>query len=300
MKNGFIAIDKPQDFTSFDVVAVLRKLLSEKKIGHTGTLDPMATGVLVILVGNATKAVPFLENAHKRYTAKFQLGIETDTQDITGEIINKCEKKVSEEEIEKALEAFRGEIFQTPPMYSAVSVNGRRLYDLARQGIEVERKERKAVISELSLVSFDAETGCGELSIECSKGTYIRTLCADIGKSLGSCAVMTALRRTKASFCTLEDTITIEKARELAEYGELSERLEKIDKLFSDFERAEISDGQSARFKHGNSLMLSRVFDDESYENGKIYRVYCKDEFIGLGRVNLEKKELSVLKLFCL
>ena len=296
MKTGFIAINKPQDYTSFDVVAVLRRLFWEKRIGHTGTLDPMATGVLVVLVGYATKAVPFLEDAHKKYVADFKFGVATDTQDITGKVIETCDKKVSKEELENILEFFRGEISQIPPMYSAVWADGKRLYELARQGIEVERKERKVVISELNLLSFDEETQCGKIEIRCSKGTYIRTLCADIGEKLGTLAVMTALHRTEASLCTIEDTITIEEAKELAEKGEL--KLQRIDKLFMDYEAIEITSGQTVRFKHGNSLILSRVFDDENYEDGKVYRVYHKDEFLGLGKVRTDRNELAVLKLF--
>lgn len=296
MKTGFIAINKPQDYTSFDVVAVLRRLFWEKRIGHTGTLDPMATGVLVVLVGYATKAVPLLEDAHKKYIADFKFGVATDTQDITGEVIKTCESHITREELENILDSFRGEISQIPPMYSAVWVDGKRLYDLARQGIEVERKERKVTISELNLISFDEETQSGKIEIRCSKGTYIRTLCADIGEKLGTLAVMTALHRTEASLCTIEDTITLDEARALAEKGELE--LQSIDKLFMNYEAVEISGGQTVRFKHGNSLILSRVFDDETYKDGEVYRVYHKDEFLGLGKVRIDRNELSVFKLF--
>ena len=180
--DGIIIIDKPQGYTSFDVVAVMRGLCKQKKVGHTGTLDPMATGVLPILLGKATRCAPFLEDTDKEYEARFRLGVSTDTQDSTGQVMKTRERKVSREELEAILPQFRGEIQQIPPMYSAVQKDGRRLYTLARQGIEVERESRSVTIFRCDLLSFDEDVQEGSLLVACSKGTYIRTLCADLGR----------------------------------------------------------------------------------------------------------------------
>ena len=214
--NGIIVIDKPSDFTSFDVVAVVRGTLHEKKLGHTGTLDPMATGVLPVLIGRAAKAQSLLPDTDKQYVADFRLGITTDTLDITGKVLSEKSSSITEEELLLSLEPFRGDIMQVPPMYSAVSKNGVRLYDLARQGIEVERDARPVHIGELTLLGFDAAAQSGSLRITCSKGTYIRVICDDIGKALGCGCVMTALRRTAACGFTEADAVSLDRLRELA------------------------------------------------------------------------------------
>ena len=197
--DGIIILDKPEDFTSFDMVAKMRRLLGTRKVGHAGTLDPMATGVLPIFVGRATKCCDILPNQNKRYTAAFQLGYTTDTLDATGRVLTRTEVSATKEDVEKALESFRGEIMQLPPMYSAIQINGKRLYDLARQGIEIEREKRPVTIMELNLLSADDTQHIYQIDVACSKGTYIRTLCADIGEALGCGATMTALRRTEAA-----------------------------------------------------------------------------------------------------
>lgn len=197
--DGIIILDKPEDFTSFDMVAKMRRLLGTRKVGHAGTLDPMATGVLPIFVGRATKCCDILPNQNKRYTATFQLGYTTDTLDATGRVLTRTEVSATKEDVEKALESFRGEIMQLPPMYSAIQINGKRLYDLARQGIEIEREKRPVTITELNLLSADDTQHIYQIDVACSKGTYIRTLCADIGEALGCGATMTALRRTEAA-----------------------------------------------------------------------------------------------------
>lgn len=229
--NGVIIINKPQKFTSFDVVAVIRKLTGQRKIGHTGTLDPNATGVLPILLGNATKAQDIVPNHDKSYTAKFRLGMTTDTLDIWGAVTSQSDKTTTEADVLSALENFRGEIEQLPPMYSAIKVNGQRLYDLARQGKEVERKPRKVTVYRLELKDFDEESQSGTLNISCSKGTYIRTIIDDLGKILKTGAVMTALCRTAACGYNLADSITLETARELAEKGEISEHIMRTETL---------------------------------------------------------------------
>ena len=191
--NGIIVINKPSGFTSFDVVAVMRGIAKTRKAGHTGTLDPMATGVLPILLGNATKAQSLIPDSSKEYIADFRLGITTDTLDITGKIIEEKKSEISEREISDVLPEFTGNIFQIPPMYSAVQKDGKRLYELARQGIEVEREKRKVTIYKLELLEYDEKAQTGRLLTGCSGGTYIRTLIDDIGKRLGCGGVMTAL-----------------------------------------------------------------------------------------------------------
>ncbi|MBQ3010606.1 MAG: tRNA pseudouridine(55) synthase TruB, partial [Oscillospiraceae bacterium] len=197
--NGIILIDKPRDWTSHDVVGKLRRLLQERRIGHSGTLDPLATGLLVVFVGRATRAVEFAEADAKQYIAGLRLGVETDTQDITGTILKETECCVTQEELKAVLPRFMGEISQIPPMYSALKVNGQKLYDIARKGGEVERKPRQITIHSLELVdNSHLEEGDYCLDVTCSKGTYIRTLCHDIGEALGVGGTMSSLRRVRA------------------------------------------------------------------------------------------------------
>ena len=217
--NGVIVIDKPQGFTSFDVVAVMRRACGQKKIGHTGTLDPMATGVLPLLLGCATRAEPLLDDSGKEYEASFRLGFSTDTEDTTGRVTAQSGVRVTREEILNRIPEFTGEILQTPPMYSAVHKDGKRLYELARQGVEVEREKRPVTITRLELLAFDEERQEGRLAVACSKGTYIRTLCADLALSCGSLGVMSALRRTRAAGFGLDDAVPLEQARRIGAAG---------------------------------------------------------------------------------
>lgn len=301
--DGMILIDKPQSFTSFDVVAVMRGLCRQKKVGHTGTLDPMATGVLPILLGKATRCAPFLEDTSKEYEAEFQLGIATDTQDSTGRILNQSDKKVSEADVKQTLTQFRGDIMQLPPMYSAVQKDGQRLYVLARQGIEVEREKRPVTIYKCDLLSFNEETQTGTLCVACSKGTYIRTLCHDIGETLGTYGMMTALRRTVACGFTLSETIPLLEAKELvAQGGSLENRVIPIDAIFNDKPSVQVSEAQTTRFRNGGGLGLERLRFSavQQQEDGMVYRVYGYDNsFLGLGIVSVEKRELRILRLFC-
>ena len=211
--NGVIVIDKPADFTSFDVIAVVRRLTGQRKTGHTGTLDPNATGVLPVLLGAATKAQDRIPNHDKSYLAQFRLGLTTDTLDIWGEVKTETPCCVTEDDVRSLLPRFSGEIMQVPPMYSALKKDGQRLYDLARKGVEVEREARPVTVYRLELVSFNSETQTGELAVSCSKGTYVRTLIDDIGQALGVGAVMTALRRTEACGFTLSDCVTLDCSR---------------------------------------------------------------------------------------
>ena len=297
--NGIIVIDKENGYTSFDVVAKMRRICGEKKIGHTGTLDPMATGVLPILIGNATKAQSLLPESDKEYEATFSFGITTDTLDITGKVLSKTESNVKSEDLEAVLPQFRGDIMQLPPMYSAVSKDGVRLYELARKGLVTEREARPITVYKLDLLNFDEQLQSAQILVKCSKGTYIRSICDDIGQVLGCGAVMTSLRRVTACGYTLDDAITLEKAKELSENGMLEEYLRPTESVFACYPSVKVTEAQAVRFKNGGGLMLSRTDVDDNSENGAYYRVYnSSDVFLGLGYVNKEKEELSVKKQF--
>ena len=298
---GVLILDKPADFTSFDAVAVCRRLCHERKIGHTGTLDPMATGVLPLLLGKATRAASLLEDTDKEYEAGFRLGVSTDTEDSTGKVLETSDTPVSRELLESLLPRFRGEIMQVPPMYSAVSKDGKRLYELARKGIEVERDARPVTIFKLELMEYHEETREGKLTVSCSKGTYIRTLIADLAKAAGSLGVMTALRRTKACGFTLADAITLDEAKALSEAGTLEEKLRPVESLFAHLPAIAVSGEQATRFGNGGQLDLKRIpaFRKQNPPDGEIVRVRGeKGEFLGLGQVQTEKGWLAILKLF--
>ena len=294
--NGLLLVDKDKGFTSFDIVAITRKLTSQKKIGHTGTLDPNATGVLPLLLGNATKAQDIIPNHDKEYVAGFKLGLTSVTLDIWGEIKSEVKSEVTLSELEKVLKHFRGEIEQIPPMYSAVSVDGKRLYDLARKGIEVERKPRKITVYELELLDFDENNQSGVLKVFCSKGTYIRTLIDDIGNELGVGAVMTSLDRTKACGFLKEQCLPLEKLKKLSP-AEIEEKLISTENLFISFPELKVSEAQAKRFSNGGALDSSRT-SLRSAENieGNIYRIKYDDKFFGLGIVR--DNEIKIYKHF--
>lgn len=298
--NGIIIIDKPEDFTSFDVVAVVRKISGQRKTGHTGTLDPNATGVLPVLLGSATKAQDLIFNHDKSYVACFRLGMTTDTLDIWGKVTSQKEAYVKKEDILKLLPDFTGEIEQIPPMFSAIQKDGKRLYDLARQGIEVERESRKVTVYKLELVEFDENTQSGSFEISCSKGTYVRTIIDDIGARLGTGAVMTALRRTFACGYTLDDSITLDKARELAEKGELEAHIKSVESLFEMCGYVAVSEAQAKRFSNGGALDMSRTYlKNIEVSNGTIYRVKDRNnKFLGLGIADTDSGLLKIYKLF--
>lgn len=299
--DGVLVIDKPRDFTSFDVVAVMRRLSGQKKIGHTGTLDPMATGVLPLLLGRATRAASLLEETGKEYEAEFRFGLATDTQDSTGKVLRESDSPVSLSRLEKALPAFRGEILQLPPMYSAVQKDGVRLYTLARQGVTVEREPRPVTIERLALLRYDEKTRSGTLSVRCSKGTYIRTLCADLGEALGAFGVMTGLRRTAACGFTLSDSIPLEQARVLSAAGLLAQRVKPVETLFQARPALRVSAAQTARFCNGGALSLERTaLAQEHPAQGEIFRVLSPEGvFLGLGEAQPEQEQLGILRLFC-
>ena len=285
--NGIILINKPQNFTSFDVVAVVRRKFGTKKVGHGGTLDPMATGVLPVFIGCATKAVDLLPDSGKSYRAGFRLGLTSDTLDIWGELSEEMPVDIEKAALEAVLERFRGEIEQTPPMYSALKVGGRKLCDLARQGIEVERKARKITISRLDLLAFDGKNGV--IEVDCSTGTYIRSLVDDIGKALGTGAVMTELCRTRACGFELSECVSIEELRE----NPLDElKLLSVENVFRDFPATVLDEVQTRMYLNGVRLDADRLAEKPPLD--ELIRVYGNGEFIGVAKVNEEREFVSV------
>ena len=282
--NGIVIVDKPQDWTSQDVTARLRRVYGTRRIGHGGTLDPMATGVLPVFVGRATRAVEFFEHAEKTYETVLRLGITTDTEDMTGTVLSQNPVSVTREQLEQTLENFRGEIFQVPPMYSALKVNGQKLCDLARKGREVERQPRKITIHELTLLAWEDDTL--RLRVRCSKGTYIRTLCKDIGQALGCGGCMAELRRTAAGTYTIDQAVPLARLLESDHPGAY---LLPVDSLFRQYPEVTLTANQEKRCRNGNSFSLNR-------EDGT-YRAYSADgEFLMLARV--ESGGMSTIKSF--
>ena len=282
--NGIVIIDKPQDWTSQDVTARLRRVFNTRRIGHGGTLDPMATGVLPVFVGRATRGVEFFEHAEKTYETVLKLGLTTTTEDIWGETIE--EKRVSHdrEQVEKTLEHFRGEILQVPPMYSALKINGQKLVDLARKGREVERQPRPITIHELTLLDMGEDTL--RLRVRCSKGTYIRTLCKDIGEALGCGGCMAELRRVSAGEYTIEEAVPL---LQLLEEPEPEKYLRGVDTMFRDRPAVTLTANQEKRCRCGNSFSL-KLSDG-------IYRAYSQSgEFLMLAKV--EDGLMSTIKSF--
>ncbi len=285
--NGILLIDKEQGWTSSDVVVKLKGILHERRIGHAGTLDPMATGLLTVFVGRATRAVSFADGSSKRYLAALRLGIETDTQDITGTAVNTAAVSATEQDLRRVFPDFLGEQMQVPPMYSAVRVKGKHLYEIARKGVEVERAARPITIHELELLGRQGDDYL--LSITCSKGTYIRTLCHDIGRALGCGACMSALRRTQVGTFSVEDALTIAEVRKLAEEGKIEERLSPTDSLFTD-RPAYIADAEAERRIRCGAPFPASLRDGE-------YRVYsASGDFLMLGR--MEKGSMHTVKSF--
>ncbi|MDO4983844.1 MAG: tRNA pseudouridine(55) synthase TruB [Eubacteriales bacterium] len=285
--NGILLVDKPSGWTSSDVVIKLKGILHQRRIGHSGTLDPMATGLLVIFVGRATRAVEFAEAHSKRYIAALRLGDVTDTQDITGNVISHNDVDITQEQLETVLSKFKGDIVQIPPMYSAVKVNGQRLYKIARSGGEVERRGREINLSDISVIGKDGEDYI--LDVSCSKGTYIRTLCNDIGASLGCGGCMNSLRRIRAGEFSVENAHTLDEIKEKAAAGEAESLLLPVDSLFSYAGKLRVGEDCEKRIRTGTDCKVKA-------ENGE-YRVYSESgEFLMLGRV--ENGILKTVKSF--
>ena len=250
--NGIVIIDKPEDWTSQDVVSKLRGVLHTKRIGHGGTLDPMATGVLPVFVGRGTRAVEFFEHAEKCYETVLRFGITTDTEDITGTVLEEKPVTVTRQQLDAALENFRGEIQQVPPMYSALKINGQKLCDLARKGKEVERKPRTITIMELTVLAFSGNTA--RLRVACSKGTYIRTLCKDIGQALGCGGCMESLRRVQAGAYTVGEAIPL---ATLVESDDPARYLRPVDTMFTAYPAVTLTQKQTLRCRNGNSFSVT-------------------------------------------
>ena len=291
---GFLIVDKPEGITSFAVVAKVRRICGEKKAGHCGTLDPMATGVLPIMLGGATRFLDFLPDGRKRYIAEMRLGVTTDTLDITGNVTSEKSVSVTPEEVLANAENFKGDIMQVPPMFSAIKKDGIRMYDLARRGVEVERDPRPATIYEL-IVSHKGNNDY-IVEVECSKGTYVRTLIDDIGQALGTGAVMLSLRRTKSSGFEIKNAVTFEELEKAVENGTLDQLVHSVDEVMDAYPTAFVSAGQAQRFSNGGSLNLDRIKDCKV---DGLYRVYSPEgSFLGLGTADTQLGALKMTRLY--
>ena len=282
--NGIVIVDKPQDWTSQDVTARLRRVFQTRRIGHGGTLDPMATGVLPVFVGRGTRGVEFFEHAEKAYETVLQLGMTTDTEDTSGTVLEKRDVHISETQMQEILSHFRGKIMQVPPMYSALKVNGQKLCDLARKGRTVERQPREIEIFELTLLEFGGDTA--RLRVKCSKGTYIRTLCKDIGEALGCGGCMAALRRVQAGEYTIDEAVPLQT---LLEAENPEQYLRTVDSMFRQYPAVTLSSKQEKCCRNGAAFSMT-------LESGT-YRCYSKDgEFLSLSKV--EDGVMSTVKSF--
>lgn len=292
---GFVYLDKGEGMTSFFAASRLRKIFDMKKIGHTGTLDPMATGVLPVALGGATRFIELIPSHDKAYRASFRLGTTTDTLDITGEVLSEKAVSATADDVEKVLSQFRGEISQLPPMYSAIKKDGVRLYTLARQGIEVEREERRVTIYRLEMTKADDERNEYEIEVECSNGTYIRSLISDIGDALGCGAVMTTLRRTKANGIDESRCFTVEMLEKLKEEGRLDEAVEAVDEILC-YGRIKVSEAQTKRFSNGGSLDCNRFGGDKT---PGLHCVYSNEgAFIGIGEIDADGQVMTARKVY--
>lgn len=299
MINGIINIYKEAGFTSHDVVAKLRGIVKQKKIGHTGTLDPDAVGVLPVCFGNATKLCDMLTDKSKEYEACLLLGVETDTQDISGTVLAEHEVKVSEQEVLEAIKSFEGVYEQIPPMYSALKVNGKKLYELARQGKEVERKPRKVEISYIRILSCELPEV--RFVVGCSKGTYIRTLCDDIGKKLGCGGTMKSLKRTQVGIFNVEDALTLSQVEELVKKEELEKYIISPDAMFPQYKKVYMKPEHQKALANGNKLYLKQVNFEEkvSLKTGDRIRVYDdKQAFTAIYEYDEEEHCMKPYKMF--
>ena len=291
--NAVIGVNKPKGFTSFDVVAKLRKILKTKKIGHAGTLDPLATGVLPILVGQATKLCDLICDNYKEYVADFKLGVLTDTLDITGKILLTSNVHVTKLDIKNALQKYLGEFYQTVPMYSAVKVNGQKLYNLARKGQEVERPKKLVKISKLELKNYDPQANEGRIIVGCSRGTYIRSLIDDLGQDLGCYATMINLCRIKSCGINLTETVTLDELEKAVNEGKFENILLNMDYFLKEYREYNLSLYEQEKFSHGVILPIA----DSKFKDQELLRVYYSGQFLGLAKVDLGNQKLKIVKL---
>ena len=283
--NGILLMNKPEGFTSHDVVAKLRGMLKTRKIGHGGTLDPMATGVLPVFIGGATRAADFAAAQEKEYIAGFNLGFCTDTQDTTGKILEKSDKKIGSAEIYMAVKAIKGKQKQIPPMYSAVKIGGQKLYDLARKGKEIERPERDIFIAKSELISFDDQMQCGQIGLAVSKGTYVRTIIHDLGEKLGTYAAMNSLVRTRSGAYKLSECVDFETVQKVANEGEVQSLLHATDSLFLDYPAVSLTEEGAERATRGAVIFQRHTEKGFDEIEGQLYRVYDKQGFKMLGQI---------------
>lgn len=286
---GLILLNKPKGMTSFSAVSAIKRLAGEKRVGHTGTLDPMATGVLPILIGRATTLSSLMLDADKRYVAEVKLGIATDTDDITGSVISEREVSVSEEELIDAINKHTGVISQVPPAYSAIKKDGVRMYQLAREGKSVNIAPRKVEIYSLELISFDAQKGIFKMSAHVSKGTYIRSLARDIGEYLGCGATLTELCRTYASGFNLEECVRLEKL----DSSNIGEHLHSEEIAVSHLPEVSITKNQAVRFCNGGQLGFERLSINPTV-SGELYRVKFDSKLIGIGKADIDNNQLNI------
>ena len=297
MINGIIIVNKETGFTSHDVVAKLRGICGQKKIGHTGTLDPAATGVLPVCLGSGTKLCDMLTDRDKEYVAELLLGVETDTQDTTGSVLRESPVTVTEEEVSRACLSFLGDYDQIPPMYSALKVDGRKLYELARAGKEVERKARR--VRSLELEILEMRLPVVKLRVVCSKGTYIRTLCSDIGQKLGCGGAMQSLQRTKAGRFRLEDALTLGDLQQLKDSGELERVVQPVDSLFEETPALHVTAEAARLLENGNALFPAQFAETVTPEPERWVRVYCPDgRFAGIYAYEEQKRWYRPVKMF--
>ena len=299
MYHGIINVYKEAGYTSHDVVARLRGICKQKKIGHTGTLDPDAVGVLPVCLGNGTKLCALLTDKSKEYIAEFRLGITTDTQDISGRVLHTAEVQASVEEVEAAILSFQGEQQQVPPMYSAIKVNGKKLYELAREGKEVKREPRPITIEEIQILEQNHPQY--KIRVTCSKGTYIRTLCHDIGQALGCGAVMTSLVRTRVDKFCVEEAYKLDELERLSGEGHLSEVIIPVEEMFSDLPGVSTKAETDIALHNGNQLHREMLFAKSQIPDGedKAFRVYDSEgRFCGVYQHCPESGFLKPLKMF--
>lgn len=296
MKSGIINVYKEKGFTSFDVVAKLRGILRTKKIGHTGTLDPDAEGVLPVCIGRATKVCGILTDKDKVYEAVMLLGVETDTQDTSGKVLKQLPVEVSEEAVKEAIFSFVGEYDQIPPMYSALKVNGKKLYELAREGKTIERKSRNVNIFSIEILEINLPRV--RMSVHCSKGTYIRTLCHDIGQKIGCGGCMEKLLRTKVGIFELSDTLKLSEIDELAKAGTVEEKIIAVDELFGDYLKVWTKQKFDVVVHNGNRIE-KRMMQNQIAANTERLRVYDSENvFIGVYEYSDERKDFKPVKMF--
>ena len=296
MYNGIINIYKEKGFTSHDVVAKMRGICKQKKIGHTGTLDPDAVGVLPVCLGSGTKLCDMLTDKDKEYVAELLLGVETDTQDISGQIIKKSEPVQDENFVREAVLSFQGEYMQVPPMYSALKVNGKKLYELARAGKEVERQARPVRIHEIEILEIKLPVV--KIRVACSKGTYIRTLCADIGQKLGCGGTMQSLLRTKVGIFKAEDAITLAQLEELRDTVGIEKKLYTVDSVFAELPALHVAEEFCKLLDNGNAFYTKQTLEKKKYPENEWVRVYGKNKFYGIYAYEEEKHRYKPVKMF--